>query len=208
MRCYLDTSEDLAVAGSELGLPVGQLLTPLTRFSNRSKEDFAIDNGAYSGLDAQGFRALLARELPNKTGCRFVVAPDIPFSMRRTLELFHRWRHELAGWRVALAIQNDVEAFDLPWEQIDAVFVGGDDAFKTSRHAVAVMKTAKALGKWAHVGRVNTPERFRWCVEFGVDSIDGSGISRFTHMRVALRGPDQLSLEDAGMGQQNMEERG
>lgn len=193
-RVYLDTSEDIIVAAAELDLPCGQLLTPLTRFTNRSTEDFAIDNGAFAGLDVVAFRSLLVRELPNRAGCRFVVVPDVPFSMRRTLELFHRWRRELAGWPLALAIQNGVDDFDLPWEQLDAVFIGGDDTFKTSRHALAVVKAAKALGKWVHVGRVNTPDRFRWCEENGVDSLDGSGISRYSHMRLALSGKDQRPL--------------
>lgn len=194
IRVYLDTSEDIAVAAAEIGLPCGQLLTPRTRFTNRCPEDYSVDNGAYAGLDVSGFRSLLARELPNRAGCRFVVAPDVPFSMRRTLEVFHRWRLELSGWPIALAIQNGAEDHDLPWEQFEAVFIGGDDGFKTSRHSLAVIQAAKALDKWVHVGRVNTPDRFRWCVEAGVDSIDGSGISRFSGMRVALRGGDQTLL--------------
>ena len=208
IRVYLDTSGDLTQASQQLGLPVGQLLTPLTRFRNRYPEDFAIDNGAFSGLDVGSFRSLLKREEGNKAGCRFVVAPDVPFSMRRTLELLGRWRRDLAGWPTALAIQNDVDFFDLPWEMIDAVFIGGDDSFKTSRHSLAVIRAAKALGKWVHVGRVNTPGRFRWCVEAGVDSIDGTGISHYTHMRAVLRGPDQMELKACEMPAEEREKLG
>lgn len=187
MIVYLDTSEDLAAAALELALPVGQLVTPLTRFTNRSPSDYAIDNGAFARFDPQGFMSLLAREEANRDGCRFVVAPDVPMSMRRTLEVFFRWRPKLKGWPIALAIQNGADDHDLPWEQFDAVFIGGDDDFKTSRASSAVIKAAKALGKWVHVGRVNTPERYAWCVEVGADSIDGSGISRYSHMRIALQ---------------------
>jgi hypothetical protein len=37
------------------------------------------------------------------------------------------------------------------------------------------------LGKWVHVGRVNTVARVRNWIDLA-DSIDGSGISRFDHM--------------------------
>lgn len=187
ITCLLDTSEDLEVCAEELGLPVGQLLTPLTRFRNRGGR-FAIDNGAFAGLDVAAFRSLLQREEPNRDQCIFVTVPDVVCSMRRTLELFHRWRGKLAGWPLALAIQNGVDDFDLPWEEIDAVFIGGDDSFKQSLSSEAVIATAKALGKWVHVGRVNDPNRFAWCVKRGVDSIDGSGMSQYSHQRRALMG--------------------
>ena len=42
-------------------------------------------------------------------------------------------------------------------------------------------KTAKMLGKWVHVGRVNTAERVKNWIGLA-DSIDGSGISQYDHM--------------------------
>jgi hypothetical protein len=39
------------------------------------------------------------------------------------------------------------------------------------------------MGKYVHVGRVNTPGRFRYFEDLEVDSIDGTGLSRYTHMR-------------------------
>ena len=40
---------------------------------------------------------------------------------------------------------------------------------------------AKALGKWVHVGRINTPVRYeRW--KDVADSCDGSGLARYDHM--------------------------
>ena len=41
------------------------------------------------------------------------------------------------------------------------------------------------LGKWVHVGRVNTAARVRNWLGLA-DSIDGSGISRFDHMLEAV----------------------
>jgi hypothetical protein len=198
MMFLLDTSEDLAVCASDLGVEpsqVGQLLTPLTRFSNRGGE-FAIDNGAYSGFDAAGYRSLLKREWENRGRCLFVVAPDMVGSQSLTLDLWERWRKDLSGWpKVALVLQNGAEHHRLPWHEFDCLFVGGDDQFKGSAVARQHIRAAKMFGKWVHVGRVNTPERYRWCAELEVDSIDGSGISQYSSMRAALTGNGQVSLD-------------
>jgi hypothetical protein len=44
------------------------------------------------------------------------------------------------------------------------------------------------MGKWVHVGRVNTPSRFEYFEKLGADSIDGSGLARFSWMRQRLHG--------------------
>jgi len=137
----------------------------------------------FSGFDRKGFQSLLAREWDSRSRCLFVAAPDIVGNARRTLELFDHWGPKLEGWPVALVIQNGQEDLPIPWELIDAVFIGGDDKFKTSAEAEAVIKTARAMGKWSHVGRVNTPERVEKVMEMGCDSIDGSGIAQYSHMR-------------------------
>jgi len=64
-----------------------------------------------------------------------------------------------------------------------------------SRHAHAIVKAAQALGKWTHVGRVNTPARLEILEAWGVKSVDGSGISQYSDMRrdMATR-HEQLSL--------------
>lgn len=190
MLYLLDANGDYDVFAAELGVPptdVGQLITPITRHSNRGRRVFAIDNGAFSCFNPTGFMSLLDREKPNQSTCRFVVAPDVPFDARRTLEVFDRWAARLAGWRLALAIQDGQEHLTIPWDEIDAVFIGGSDAWKVSPHSRAVVRAAKALGKWIHMGRVNTPKRLATCLEWGVDSIDGTGISRFSAMRVNMR---------------------
>jgi len=189
MLYLLDTSQEYDVAASELGVSpedVGQLITPLTSYSNRGRERFAIDNGAYSGFEARPFLRLLERELPNKKDCLFVVAPDVVCSARRTLEVFDRWYPKLQGWPIALACQNGQEDLPIPWDLIDAVFIGGDTAWKLSCHAEAIVRAAKILDKWVHVGRVNSAVRLERVEEWGVDSIDGTGISRYTHMRQSI----------------------
>lgn len=199
MVVLLDTSEDLSVCARELGQDVGQLLTPLTRFTLQHPElPWAMDNGAFSKFDEKSFLSLLQREEAHKANCLFVACPDIVGSARRTLEVFSHWRGRIASWPIALVIQDGQEDLPIPWNDIAAIFIGGSTKFKESDAAVQCIKAAKALGKWAHVGRVNTPQRFEHFENAGADSIDGSGIAMYSHMREAIRRRDaQLQLIDA-----------
>lgn len=183
----LDTSHDLTEAQAELGCGVEQLLTPLTRFTRQHPNArFAIDNGAFARFDANAFLSLLEREKDAKTLCRFVACPDVVGSARRTLECFGHWRYKLSGWPLALVAQDGQEDMDIPWEGIAAVFIGGSTSWKLSKAAADVVKAAKVIGKWVHAGRVNTPARFEYFEELGADSIDGTGLSRFTWMRTRI----------------------
>jgi hypothetical protein len=196
----LDTNHDYDTAAGELGVDggdVGQLLTPLTRYSNRGRAKFAIDNGAYAGFPADAFRSLLRRELPNRERCLFVACPDVVGSARRTAEVYRHWAPQLRAdkWPVALVAQDGLEDLDIPWCELKAVFIGGSTTWKCGPHAEAVIRAAQAMGKWTHVGRVNTPERVQRFVDMGVDSVDGSGISQYSHMRRKIAaGLDQPRL--------------
>lgn len=197
MIVFLDTSDDLAVCQQEIGLQVGQLMTPLTRFADRGVE-YAIDNGAFAGFDGQAFKALLARQRADRDRCRFVAVPDVVGSARRTLECFEWWAPRLRAerWPLALVIQDGIEGLSIPWPSIEAVFIGGSTKFKLSPEAEAVIRAAQILGKWVHVGRVNTPERFDKFLSLGVDSIDGTGVSRYSHMRASLTDQQRGLLAD------------
>lgn len=192
VMALLDTSTDLDQAESELGQPVEQLLTPLTRFSlQRPTQRFAIDNGAFAGFNAQRFTALLEREKSRRELCRFVSVPDVVVmgpngpvgDARRTLEVFDHWAPKLTGWPLAFVCQDGQEALPIPWARINAVFIGGSTAWKLSQHAAACIKAAKSMGVWAHVGRINTPGRWEYFEKLGADSCDGSGLARYGHMR-------------------------
>ena len=186
----LDTSTDLDQCAQELGAKVEQLLTPLTCFSRQKPQAcFSIDNGAFSHFQVQSFLALLAREYHARHLCRFVAVPDVVGSARRTCEVFDHWwaRKELQGWPLAFVAQDGQEDLPIPWALCEAVFIGGSTAWKCSSHTVAILKAAQALGKWTHVGRVNSPLRWEWAIELGINSIDGTGLARFSHMRESIR---------------------
>ena len=196
MIVLLDTPEDHATCADELGVECGELLTPLTRRAWRGAQ-YGIDNGAFSKFNRNGFLSLLERMKPNCDKCLFVAAPDVVGAGRRTLEAFRIWREQLEGWPVALVMQDGVEDLDLPWRDMAAVFIGGSTEFKLSNAAADIIKTAQLLDKWTHVGRINTPERFTRFEELGVDSCDGTGIARYTHMRRAIAGRNDSLFTDA-----------
>jgi hypothetical protein len=184
---FLDTGQDLGACEAELGCEVGQLLTPLTRYRLRDPgKPWAIDNGAFAKFDARAFLSLLAREEHHRAACKFVTVPDVVGAARRTLEVFDHWRPKLAGWPLALACQDGQESLPIPWGNIAAVFIGGSTNWKCGPHATHVIKAAQAMGIWTHVGRVNDPGRFAHFDGLGVDSIDGTGLARYSHMREAI----------------------
>lgn len=149
---------------------------------------WAADNGAFSGFNADLFTRMLDRfyELPN---CLFVTAPDVVADAKSTNELFRHWGPFLSeqGWPVAYVAQDGCIADTVPWEQIRCLFIGGSTEYKLS--AAPLISEAKQRDKWVHIGRVNSLRRLRWAFNTGADSIDGSSFSRFpdTYIPWALR---------------------
>lgn len=197
MIALLDNGQDLAECEAEIGVPVGQLLTPLTRYRLRDpNRPWAIDNGGFSELDVPALMALLKREAHHKDKCLFVAAPDIVGSAQRTWELFCHFRPMLDGWPLALVCQDGQETLPIPWDAIAAVFIGGSTNWKCSTHVEQIVKTALILGKHVHAGRVNDPQRWLHFEKMGVHTCDGTGLARYTHMRRAVAGRnDQIALD-------------
>ena len=171
------------------GVRIGQLITPLTGFRHYGTE-YAIDNGAFSGFDEKRFHAILKRQEPTKELCKFVVAPDVPYSAQRTLEVFEAWKRRLNGWKKAFVAQNGVDAIAIPWSEIDCIFIGGDDAMKDGREGESCARAGIALGKWVHWGRVNQAKRTKRILEIMGDypncSLDGSGLSQHSEKRIVM----------------------
>ena len=75
---------------------------------------------------------------------------------------------------VAYVLQDGQEDVPVPWDEIDAVSVGGSDDFKLGPVAAGLCREARARGKWVHVGRVNSHKRLRYAVSIEADSADGT----------------------------------
>lgn len=162
----------------------GQLRTPGTNYAliDDPKVEWAADNFFYTDQDVEAWLRFIDRFDENRQRRPlFVTLPDMPFDAMRTLELFQHFKKRTNELPRALVLQDGIERVQIPWDDIKAVFIGGSDRFKYSPEAIRAAKTAKALGKHVHVGRVNTAARVRNWLSLA-DTIDGSGISRFDHM--------------------------
>lgn len=184
MKILLDCSpRKIAEYGRRYGYEFGQLRTPLTNYALApAPVEWAADNGFFAQPDVPAWLRWVDRFDENRERRPlFVTLPDIVGDAQRTLELFRYFQLRTNELPRALVLQDGIESVTIPWDALAAVFVGGSDAFKCSPQAMAAARTAKMLGRWVHVGRVNTAARVRNWIGLA-DSLDGSGISRYDHM--------------------------
>jgi hypothetical protein len=163
---------------------------------------WSADNGCFHGFDEPACRAMWAR-LAGWPGCLFVVVPDSVGDHAETLRLWNQWRivvRELtAGQPVAFVAQNGASPQNVPWDELDALFIGGDTEWKLGAEASQLAHEAKQRGKWVHMGRVNSARRIARALAIGCDSFDGTKWSRWSaaHRPTADRAqtsPVQLAL--------------
>lgn len=152
---------------------------------------WAADNGCYTNAGRfylDGFLRWLDKfDSTDRASCLFAVAPDVfdPIAERgdalatyeRSLPVLPILREH--GYPAAYVLQNDQERLPVPWDDLDAVFIGGDTAWKLSRHAMDLALQAKARGKWVHMGRVNSWKRYNYARRLGCDSADGTTLAMF-----------------------------
>ncbi len=103
-----------------------------------------------------------------------------------TLRLFRAWHPVLKAKNlpVALVAQDGQERLPVPWNDIDALFLGGTTEWKLGNEAMGLAVEAKARGKWLHMGRVNSRTRIMLAASWRCDSVDGSGFSCWPDTRI------------------------
>ncbi|SFW12784.1 hypothetical protein [Amycolatopsis australiensis] len=172
---------------------LGQMCTPAEGRMPLPDVEWAADTGCYSRKGYPGdarWIAWLEKLLPWRENCLFVSAPDRfePALGERmgsaSLERSRPWLPLIRnlGYPAALVAQNGLTVEDVPWHEIDALFVGGTTEWKLSRAAHRLEIAAKEHGKHLHVGRVNSARRWQITELFGCDTADGTFITY---------GPDQ-----------------
>lgn len=141
---------------------------------------WAADNSAFTNFDPARFCGFLSK-VARVPGCLWATCPDAVADARETLARFAVWQPVMAavGLPVAYVAQDGSEQLDLPWGRVACLFVGGSTGWKESLTARDLMAEAKRRGRWVHVGRVNSERRIRLVVEWGADSIDGSGFGKW-----------------------------
>jgi hypothetical protein len=136
----------------------------------------AVDNACFAnpqGYSDETYLAYLQKFTPERT--LFATAPDVLGShtatAARSIPMLRRIR--AMGFKSAFVAQDGWNARTAPWDEFDALFIGGSTEFKfrAGRHAV---EEANARGKWAHMGRVNSLDRMRAAIGIGCKSADGT----------------------------------
>lgn len=148
-------------------LVLGQLQTPLTNYADWGGV-FAIDNGAFSGFRERPFVLLANRRVHAADRCLFVACPDVVGSHDQTLTRWDGLKHLVPGcYKKAFVAQNGANRFNVPWHELDCLFVGGKDPWKDSDEACQLVELAKYYGFPVHVGRVNDAKRFKLFHDLG-----------------------------------------
>lgn len=156
---------------------VGLMLNPGSYRPSRALDYpvHAVDNGCFSGKwDERKWFRYLGRVPRDR--CLFAVAPDVPFDWKKSWERSQKYTDTIRnmGFPVAVALQNGVTSKEVPWDDLDVVFIGGDTEWKLSSVALEITHTAHHHGVPVHMGRANSQKRFRRAVEMLTDSADGT----------------------------------
>ncbi len=174
---------------AKAGADIGVLLVPAAHPTLREIQgrEWAADNSAFTQFNAERFLGML-RRFRGQPGCRFVTAPDVVGKAQETGVLFQEWAPLIRSWGypVALVAQDGLTVTTTPWDEIDALFIGGTTEFKLGVEARTLGAYAKARGKWLHMGRVNSRRRMHYAARIGCDSIDGTCFSMFPDLKIAL----------------------
>jgi hypothetical protein len=134
------------------------------------------DNGRFSApqdyTDAK-YLAWLARQ--NAATCLFATAPDVLADHAATVAISRPLFPQLRaiGYRAALVAQDGWSDATTPWDEFDALFIGGTTKFKLSLGGEAI-RIGRKRGKHVHMGRVNSYRRLRVAAALGCHSADGT----------------------------------
>jgi hypothetical protein len=147
--------------------------------------EWCADNGCfgkgYPGDDK--WLAWLASYTPEQIGrCRFATAPDVvgdaEATLTRSLPFLPKIR--ALGYPAAFVAQDGIENTEVPWDEFDALFIGGSTEWKLGPSVPPLVAEAKRRGKWVHMGRVNSARRMNYArlmngdPALGCDSADGT----------------------------------
>lgn len=177
---YLTGVHSAAIAAAARTMPLGVILTPNVAYRPETASLYrwwAADNGCFTqGASFRLDRFLAWLDRHDRRDCLFVVAPDVPFNAKATLETFFNTSGAVRGkhFPVALAAQNGLGNLEIPWADLDAIFIGGDTEWKLSHEAGRIAYEARQRGKWVHMGRANSRRRLARALAMGCDSADGT----------------------------------
>ena len=198
-------SPSVSKVARQQGQQIGMLITPDTKSNIKhlsldvdegSPEYIAVDNGVFGGnFDSAKFLSLLDNlaEKQVQDITLFVTAPDsfdrasMTGDAAETIKNFSAWSKQIRqrGFPAAMVAQDglEYELENMPWDDIDVLFIGGSDQFKLGKFTgeqktkwEKIWKEARRRGVPVHVGRVNSLSRLKFAEKREFDSADGNFI--------------------------------
>jgi hypothetical protein len=203
---YLGNASSPAIRQAMLDGHFGMLTTPREGRNPASFPIWAADNGCYGkGYPGDvGYLNWLVRHKPHADRCLWATAPDVvgdaAATLKRSKPLMPIIR--AIGYRVAFIAQNGIDLRRVPWEDFDALFIGGAAECRPCRYirppgmakiikrcpicsgrfsewklgpeAAAAAVEARARGKAVHMGRVNSAKRILYAASLGCATADGT----------------------------------
>jgi hypothetical protein len=158
---------------------LGMITTPVQGNVVPEGACWCADNGCfgqgYPGDEA--FLAWLSARLERwGDRCKFATAPDVVGDARATLVRSAPFLPAIRdmGCPAAFIGQDGQEDLPVPWDEFDALFLGGTTEWKLGVGAAWLTREAVGRGKWVHMGRVNTKGRLRYAASLGCSSVDGT----------------------------------
>lgn len=143
---------------------LGYIDTPLQGNKRPSGVTWCADNGCFNDktFDEQRWWRWLEKNSHDAPTCKFATAPDVLGDHEKTLERSRPWlkRIRQLGYPAAFVAQDGATVDNVPWEEFDALFVGGSNEFKLGEEAKELIIEAQNREKWVHVGRVNSRRRY------------------------------------------------
>lgn len=182
MILYLATPNTMDVKNAIAAGKLGAMLTPDSwkQVNERVSCRFpwvGLDNGCFSDQwDHDKWLAWLEGMRPRIPECLFAVVPDVVADHEATLDRWGKYAQVVKdlGFPAAFVLQDGASRATVPWDEIDALFIGGSTEFKLSETAWEMSAYAQSLGIWTHMGRVNSFNRIRRAAAHGIDSVDGT----------------------------------
>ena len=136
---------------------------------------WAADNGCFAAtFKEEKWRKWLEKPYP-RSGCLFATVPDVVGDHQSTMlrwRKLHKYVRELR-YPVAFVAQDGADKKNVPWDEMDVLFIGGTNSFKQGFGSGLLAQEARKRGKWVHVGRVNSLKRLMFWAELA-DSADGT----------------------------------
>lgn len=161
---------------------IGVMLTPHKGNNPRPGQAWAADNGCFARPDLysdDGYLRWLDSKSRWRPACMFATAPDVvadaTATLERSLPMLRRIRD--AGYPPALVAQDGMAESDVPWSEIDFLFLGGSTEWKIGPRAADLCLAAIRRGVPTHMGRVNSLRRLRIAEAMGCVSVDGTFVA-------------------------------